>query len=110
MIASAPACAAILASAMVVPSANQAMPQPLRLLTNRGGKTPIIDETAAGLRSKNVSHCSLKSGSAASPDDSGTPGPHLSKNCLIFSSASPDRLGLGSGTHTFSWNGPELLD
>lgn len=70
----------------------------------------MMEDTAVGATSSNVSHCASKSGGTVSPADAGTVGPHDSRNFLIRSSVAGSRIGLGSGIHRFIWKGPLLLD
>ena len=71
--------------------------------------TPMIEETAVGASSRNVSHCASKSGGIVSPADGGTGGPHASRNLLICISAPGSLRGRGSVIQTFNRNGPLLL-
>ena len=55
---------AFFASSVVVAVANHAMPFDFARETNDSGKTPMIEDTAVGASSRNLSHCSPKSGRA----------------------------------------------
>src|SRR5215469_15142391 len=102
MMASAPALAAALASASVVAVANHAIPRSFSRLTKPAGNTPIMDETAVGDNSRNVSHCALKSGRDESPADGGTSGPHAFRNSRILSSAARSLFGFRPGIQRFN--------
>src|SRR5579859_330549 len=110
MMASAPAACARWASASVVAVANQAMPFSFNRVTNSGGNSPMIEETAVGLSSRKTSHCARKFGGTPSPAVAGTAGPQEARNARMRASAAASREGAGSGIQVLSWRGPLLFD